>query len=451
MFTNRLVAAFLLSTIIIVCFANVSGRLFAADVKPVHNVNLGTSYAGIQAAIDDPRTKDGHTILVDEGVYSENVVVHKAISLVGKDREETRIDGRSGVSVQLTADGSSIINFTIIGGLIGIFVDRTNRNVIANNTVKGTKDYAIYASYTRNCRIDSNIAALNGASGILVTNSRDFVAINNKVLSNPFYGLNANDSSNGLISLNLAFNNHFDGIGLAMGTSNCTVCKNTVENNTLGIWVEYESTANNIYQNNIFGNGIQARAGYTNSWDNGFEGNFWGSYSGSDANFDGIDDVAHEIDVNNTDHYPLLGRFFSYEAFKGQQVEFVSNSSLNDFKFHAYNATIKIKLGANGGQVYGFCRINIPHNLMIAPYNVTVKNSQFVYVNDTLHDDGYSRWMYLSYDNSADEITIHGQVPPNFAGSQELPFTWIVFAAVVVAVVCIIILVYLRRVRKSKK
>ena len=247
------------------------------------------------------------------------------------------------------------------------------------------------------------------------------------------------------------FNNVFDGSGLGMGATNCTVCRNTVENNTLrGIWVDYESTANSIYQNNIVGNRIQAIAGFPNSWDNGFEGNFWGNYSGLDANFDGIDDVAHEIDVNNTDHYPLLGRFSNFETFKGQRVEVVSNSSINDFRFYANNATLKIKLGANGSQTYGFCRINIPHGLMIAPYNITVKNSQLVCVNDTLHDDGYSRWMYLSYEYSADEIIINGQVPPELS-PQELSFTLIAVAAAVVAVVCIIILVYLRRVRKSKK
>lgn len=455
MSTKRLVLAFLLLPMLATCFVNAGGSLFAAEANRVHNANLGTNYASIQAAIDDPRTMDGHTILVDEGIYDESVVVHKSISLVGRDREKTQIYRGvtvDAIPVQLTANGSSLVNFTVTGGLVGIFVDRTNDSVIANNTVTGAKDYAIYASYTGNCRIDGNIATLNRRQGILVTNSHDFVAINNKVFSNPSYGLNANDSSSGLISQNLVFDNTFDGIGLGMGTTNCTVCKNTVENNTLrGIWVDYESTANAIYQNNIVGNRIQAIANYTNSWDNGLEGNFWGDYLGSDANFDGIDDVAHEIDVNNTDRYPLLGRFYSYEPFKGRPVEIVSNSSIDDFKFHAYNATMKIKLGANGSQVYGFCRTNIPYNLMAAPYNVTVKNAEFVYVNDTLHDDGYSRWMYISYDNSADEVIIQGQVPPDFAISQESPFTWIVVAAAVVAVVFVILLVCLRRVRKSKK
>jgi len=417
MSTKRLVAAFLLLPMLAACFANTDGNLFAAEANQVHNVDLGTSYASIQAAIDDPKTMDGHTILVDEGIYGETVVVYKSISLVGRDREKTQINGGSivgAIPVKLTANGSSLVNFTITGGLIGIFVDRANDSLIANNTVTGAEDYGIYASYTGNCRIDSNVAALSRAYGILITNSHDFVAINNKVFSNPSYGLNANDSSNGLISQNLAFNNTFDGIGLGMGTTNCTVCKNTVENNTLrGIWVDYDSTGNTIYQNNIVGNTIQAIAAYPNSWDNGLEGNFWGSYLGLDANFDGIDDAPRVMDVNNTDRYPLLGRFYSYESFKGLPVETVSNSSINDLTFFRHNSTIKIEVDAVEDQGYGFCRVNISHKLMVEPYNVTVTNSQSIYVNDTLYDDGYSRWMYISYSHSTDEIVIQGQAPPD--------------------------------------
>ena len=416
MSTKRLVLALLLLPVLTAFLTNGIGSLSAAETNRVHNANLGTNYTSIQAAIDDPETVDGHTILVDEGLYGERVVVHKSVSIVGRDRERTQIYGgiTGAIPVQLTANGSSLVNFTITGGLVGIFVDRTNSSVIANNTVTGAEDYAIYASYTGNCRIDGNIVKLNRAQGILVTNSHDFIAINNKVFSNPSYGLNANDSSSGLISQNLAFNNAYDGIGLGMGTTNCTVCKNTVENNTsMGIWVEYESTANTIFQNNIVGNGIQAIAGYTNSWDNGLEGNFWGDYLGLDANFDGIDDVAHEIDANNTDRHPLMGRFYSYEPFKGRPIEIVSNSSINDFTFFTHNLTVKIEIDPVEDQGHGFCRINIPHRLMIEPYNVTVTNVQSVSINDTLYDDGYSRWIYLSYDHSADEIVIQGQAPPD--------------------------------------
>jgi len=52
------------------------------DTQPrVHNLDTGSNYTTIQAAIDDEATFDGHTIFIDEGVYFEHVVVGKSLSL----------------------------------------------------------------------------------------------------------------------------------------------------------------------------------------------------------------------------------------------------------------------------------------------------------------------------------------------------------------------------------
>lgn len=47
-------------------------------------------------------------------------------------------------------------------------------------------------------------------------------------------------------------------------------------------------------------------SGTTNSWDTGFEGNYWNDHNPPDEDFDKIGDLPYVIDENNVDRYPLI-------------------------------------------------------------------------------------------------------------------------------------------------
>jgi parallel beta-helix repeat protein len=390
-------------------------QVIALNSFPVHNVNTGLNYTSVQGAIDAPETVAGNTILVDSGKYSEHLVIGKSIALVGAGRNTTAIDGGGiGIVIQVTASDVLIKGFEVENGLLGILLDHSNNSAIIENNVNGvvssSAPYSLYVDYSHNFTIEQNIIGPNSASGLLITNSEDFTISKNYAYNNNGYGLNVNDSMNGIIEWNVALNNTYDGIGLGMGSSNCTVMGNSVSGNQFwGIWLDSDSVDNLIYDNNIIGSYGLVSVNLPNRWDNGLEGNFWSNYSGPDLNRDGIIDEPLLINDNNIDNHALSGELSSFQAYSNLRVNVISNSSIASLTYIEPNGTII--LGWNGSatnQDSGFCRVSIPHGLVTGPYEVTIDNTAPSYVNDSLHDDGATRWMYFNYPNSGREVSIQG-------------------------------------------
>ncbi len=102
-------------------------------LTPIQNLNTGMQYFTIQAAINAIDTLNGHTIFVHSGIYYENIVVSKAISLVGEDRRTTIVDGYGGTAITLETSNITISDFTTTNGACGILVaDSSNNNTIKN-------------------------------------------------------------------------------------------------------------------------------------------------------------------------------------------------------------------------------------------------------------------------------------------------------------------------------
>jgi hypothetical protein len=151
---------------------------------------------------------------------------------------------------------------------------------------------------------------------------------------------------------------------------------------------------------------------FTNFLDNGIEGNYWSNYTGVDLNQDGIGDSPYAIDAINSDHYPLMGPFSSFNTFIGKHVNVISNSTVEDFTYFESNSTIKMHVSnMTSNQTHGFVRICIPHTLMTEPYNITVNGVNPTHWNYMLHDNGTHRWIYFAYEHSKLEIIIVPEFP----------------------------------------
>ena len=98
------------------------------------NLRTGKSYSSIQAAIDDPSTRDGDTIEVESGNYTENIILNKRLTLrpiSGGNVVVCSLDSSIPVFT-VTGDGSgSVIDgFTITGGYYGVYLDSVHDCII---------------------------------------------------------------------------------------------------------------------------------------------------------------------------------------------------------------------------------------------------------------------------------------------------------------------------------
>jgi parallel beta-helix repeat protein len=378
---------------------------------------------------------DGHTILVDEGIYYEHVIVNRSISLIGENRNTTIIDGGfDGSAMEVRANDASIANFTlrhnadyglilfsnnnsIHGNIIacnyldGINIQPSNGNILANNIITSNGRHGILGGLSNHTRIIGNIISHHhDDSGIFLGNCKNNTLTNNSISDN-YVGINLDECDANIITMN------------------------NMEKNERGLWLR-NSQDNAIFHNN-FNNSLHQVLLWgisNNTWDDGYPygGNYWSDYSGFDSNHDGIGDSPYAIDTNNTDNYPLMGMFNSFNTSLGKNANVISNSTIEDFKYFESNGTIKMQVSnMTTDQTCGFCRICIPHELMnVTNISVIINGgaTQVLYPNYTLYDNGTYRWIYFAYEHSTLEVVI----VPEFSSLLIIPLLMVATLLVVI-------------------
>src|SRR5271157_658692 len=246
--------------------------------------------------------------------------------------------------------------------------------------------------------------------GLLLAGSTDCTLTNLTLANNQIYLFNqTNPSINAFNQTNPSI---YGGLTLFNSTGNtvvdCRIC-----NNTCGVWLSWLSDGNTFYHNNFVDNDQQVisdidspfeNVSYgtpsTCTWNNTVEGNYWSDYNGSNVNQDGIGDSPYVIDSSNTDHYPLMGMFNSFNATSQCSVETICNSTISDFQFNgtaiSFNAS-----GENG--TTGFCRICFPTALINETFTVFVNGTKVPYslLPETNSTNSY---LYFTYSHSTQVI-----------------------------------------------
>ncbi|NIO38544.1 hypothetical protein GTO27_12735, partial [Candidatus Bathyarchaeota archaeon] len=395
-------------------------------------------FSSIQEAIDSPLVTDGDTIFVHSGTYYENLVVNKAVSLIGEEKETTIIDGNEmGTVVLVTVSNLFIGGFTIQRSgepNVGIAVVWSNNNTIDGNVIINNQ-FGIWLNFSDNNEVRGNVVANNIWDGIFLLDSN-----NNTVTTNTIFGcergIRMEGSNHNVVKRNNVTDNH---TGLAIGLGyNDTVTENTFSECLYGISL-FKSGNDLIYHNNLINNQDQASTyrSYDNSWDDGYPsgGNYWSNYNGTDIDLDGIGDSRYIIDANNVDNHPLMGRFYSYcipsDFGQGLGVTIVSNSTVSNFSvgkvvaipiinstsinsdgWKVTSGTRIIMFNISGETGLGFCRLCIPKALMAPPYTVAINRGPAspIYYNEKMFDNSTHRWIYFTYSHlTTHEVWIVGQ------------------------------------------
>jgi parallel beta-helix repeat protein len=272
-----------------------------------NNIYVPDDYPTIQAAVDVAST--GNTIIVRNGMYTENVDVNKRVTIHSENGAGASIVHAANPKdhvFEVTANYVNISGFTVKGatewvaGIClenvdhccvinnyvsnnynGITLKNSSGNMIRNNNVNSNELRGIDAEYSSNnniiknnsvssnkygidIRTSCNINIITGndvnsntKAGIVIDSCNNNVITNNTACHNKGRGIEISSSSNNIISGNIASFNERDGILVDESPSN-TITNNTVNSNSnrgISLW---DSSNNYIYLNNLKSNDYNA-------------------------------------------------------------------------------------------------------------------------------------------------------------------------------------------------
>jgi parallel beta-helix repeat protein len=336
------------SLALIAVLVTVSVAMSIHETQASSTLTVPDQYPTIGAAVS--QASAGDTIFVKTGVYKENVVINKPLTLEGQNSTNTLIIGSGGsnpaavlilVANNVKVSGFTIEslnyttttmyaygiwveanNCTIQGNIVqntytGIFCSTQNQITITQNTIKSNFKNGICFYGGGQNTVSSNSVVGNAVSGIEIAGYSDVISENNIVSDYRGIGLGT--------SYSVVFGNNIQAnieSGIFLAGSKNIISENNIQSNKYGIFVTLQLTApleNRIYHNNFVSNIYNAwdnSSAMTEYWDNGAKsgGNFWSDYQSKYPNpaqigTGGIENTAYVINSSNKDNYPLMSQF----------------------------------------------------------------------------------------------------------------------------------------------
>lgn len=343
--------------VLMIAFVIAAFALISCGASTTITVKSGES---IQAAVK--AAHPGDIIEVHSGLYSENLIINKPLTIRGIDSGSGKpiVNVEEGSAITLNARGIILDGMQAVsaGGWetdAGIKI-LSNGNIIRDNIASGDRNAGIAVMDAKNNTITDNIANSNSNCGISLTNSSDNILNNNTANQNK-YGIELVNSDHNEIQGSTTTGNRFSGISIENSIRNIVegnyagsnwagvtldrskdnvIRKNEIIGNEKGIYITYQNntndikaegkgvyisygsefsssgrsinTNNTIYLNNL-SNTNNAFDDGQNRWDNGRLGNNYGDFDEPGEGCVGgkICTTEHAISGGQSvDRYPLV-------------------------------------------------------------------------------------------------------------------------------------------------
>ncbi|MDH7564562.1 MAG: pectinesterase family protein [Candidatus Bathyarchaeota archaeon] len=231
----------------------VSVVMLAINIQSVESdgIIVPDDFATIQMAINN--ASDGDVIRVRMGVYNENVVVDKYVSIVGENRYNTIINGSGSATViDVRKDNVKIVNFTIQNGnqFSGVYLAKytcSGCNISQNIIRNCNRGVALFSRAVNNFIANNEI--LNCSTGVYLPGAYGNFIIQNSISLCSSEAIYLESCKDVIIQGNNISNSNI-GMLLRIATTNITIVANNIFNSLGGI-VLYYTDHNNVTNNQI--------------------------------------------------------------------------------------------------------------------------------------------------------------------------------------------------------
>ncbi len=372
--------------------------------------------------------EDGPLSYLINDVDTSNTVDGKPIYYWVNQRGKT-VPSDAGYVALVNCTGITVKNLNLSNNGQGILLVHTTNSLITRNRITNNKE-SVFLSYSSHNAINENNITENDSGIELGENSHN----------NSIYG------------------NHIEAI-FRVGidffiASNNSIVGNNIMNNNVGFFFS-GSRNNTIYHNNFINNTkqvndvcyiVRAHMSFScspvvNIWDNGVEGNFWSTYYGIDKNGDGIGDTPHAIYEKNWDNYPLMKPVnistIAIPEFPDTTSPTITFISPRNKTYTASNVSLTFTVNELtswiGYSLDGQANNTIAGNTTLTGLSLGEHNL-IVYARDVAGNIGSSETINFT-----------------IAQKEFSPITWIVAAIVIIAIGGAALVVYFRKIRKTRE